>query len=88
MSTDCPTNGTMVSHQPAYENDNGHFQDEEIPAAIRRLVDPTGNEGHRLRTFDSSRFGLWNSDFRDGKDIDQVDLNRNELQLPGFGSVG
>ena len=38
----------------AYENDDVHFQDKEIPAAIRPLVDPTKNEGHRLRTFDSS----------------------------------
>ena len=48
-------------------------------------MDPTGNEGHRLRTFDSSRFGLRNTDFRDDvdeEDIEQVDLNRNELQLP------
>ena len=28
----------------AYENSNGHYQDEEIPAAICRLVDPTGRE--------------------------------------------
>ncbi|KAI2498508.1 Plant transposon protein [Fragilaria crotonensis] len=42
----------------SYENDDGEFQDEDIPAAIRRLVDPIGNEGHRLRTFDSSRFGF------------------------------
>jgi hypothetical protein len=31
-----------------YENDDGEFQDNDITAAIRRLVDLIGNEGHRL----------------------------------------
>ena len=71
----------------AYEDEDGQFQDEEVPAAIRRLVDPTGNEGFRLQTFDGSRFGVRNTDFRgdddgDDDDIEQVDLNRSELQLP------
>ncbi len=42
----------------ACENDDGHFQNKEIPAAIRCLVDSTGNENHRLRTFDSSQFWI------------------------------
>ena len=54
---DCPykwTDGVASS----YENDDGEFQDEDVPAAIRRLVDPTGTESHRLRTLDDSRFGM------------------------------
>jgi hypothetical protein len=68
----------------AYENNDGHFQDEDFPAAIRRLVDPTGNESYRLRTFDSSRFGLRTTDFR-GEDnddeVENVDLSSSELQM-------
>ena len=73
----------------AYENEDGHFQDEEVPAAIRCLVDPTGNEGHRLRTFDDSRFGLQNTDFRGDNDDDHHEdienvnlLSHIKLQLP------
>ena len=46
----------------SYENDNGEFNQEDIPIAIRRLVDSTGNDGHRLRLFNSSRFGFRTSD--------------------------
>ena len=73
----------------SYENEDGQFQDDDIPSAIRHLVDPNGNEGHRLRGFDSSRFGLRDADCRgdddhqDNKDIENVDPNRTELlKLP------
>ena len=67
----------------SYENDDGEFQDEDIPAAIRRLVDPTGTESHRLRTLDDSRFGMGLTDC----DLDDIgtadsDLNHRSLQLP------
>ena len=41
-------------------------------------MDPFGNEGHRLRTFDSSRFGFQNYDDapdRDDDDNSNVDNN-------------
>ncbi|KAI2513545.1 Plant transposon protein [Fragilaria crotonensis] len=57
----------------SYENDDGEFQDEDIPAAIRRLVDTIGNEGHRLRTFDSSRFGFQMNHEDDARDCDDDD---------------
>jgi len=57
----------------SYENDDGEFQDEDIPAAIRRLVDPIGNEGHRLQTFDSSRFGFQTNHEDDARDCDDDD---------------
>jgi hypothetical protein len=72
----------------SFENEDGQFQDIDIPSAIRRLVDPTGKEGHRLRVFDSSRFGLRDADSRrdddqDNKDIQNVNLNGSELlKLP------
>jgi DDE superfamily endonuclease len=72
----------------AYEKDDGQFQDDDIPLAIRRLVDPAGNEGHRLRMFDGSRFGLRDADCRgdddqDNEEIENVDPNRTELlKLP------
>ena len=73
-----------------YENEDGLFQDEEVPAAIRRLVDPTGNEGFSLQTFDGSRFGMRNSDFRDDYNGDKDDaietpetnIDRTNLRLP------
>ena len=55
-----------------YENNDGEFQFEDIPVAIRRLVNLIGNEGHRLRTFDSSRFGFQNHD-EDEPDCDDDD---------------
>ena len=50
-------------------------------------MDPTGNEGHRLRGFDSSRFGLRDADSRGDNDDEEenqnADLNRTELlKLP------
>jgi hypothetical protein len=53
-------------------------------------VDPTGSEGHRLRTFDSSRFGFRNNvdDDNDNEDHDDDDdhienINHSGvLQLP------
>ncbi|KAI2499538.1 Plant transposon protein [Fragilaria crotonensis] len=68
----------------SYENDDGEFQDEDIPAAIRRLVDPIGNEGHRLRTFDSLRFGFQanhEDDARDCDDDDDDDDGDNDAHL-------
>ena len=68
-----------------YENDDGRFQGEEVPAAIRRLVDPTGNEGHRLQMFDRSRFGFRNTDFHcddDDKDADDENVDLNIQLLP------
>jgi hypothetical protein len=32
----------------SYESDAGQFLDEDIPVAIRRLIDPTGSESRRL----------------------------------------
>ena len=81
----CKWNDGIAS---AYEKDDGQLQDDDIPSAIRRLVDPAGNEGHRLRMFDSSRFGLRDADSRgdddqDNEEIENVDLNRSELlKLP------
>ena len=46
----------------SYKNNNGEFNEEDIPIAIRRLVDPTGKEGHRLRSFNCLRSGFRNSD--------------------------
>ncbi len=59
-----------------YETDDGQFQDKDIPAAIRRLVDPTGSEGHRLRTFVSSRFGFRNN-VNDDNDKDNDNDNED-----------
>jgi hypothetical protein len=39
-----------------WETEFGEFRDEEIPFAVRRLVDPTGTEDFRLRHYDGSRF--------------------------------
>ena len=74
----------------SYDTADGEFQDEDIPAAIRRLVDPTGSEGSRLQFFYSSRFGYRNRD-------DNVDGNTSSsnhwggMQLPlvesGTGSM-
>jgi hypothetical protein len=44
----------------SYETDAGQFLDEDIPVAIRRLIDPTGIESHRMHSLDSSRFGFRN----------------------------
>ena len=38
----------------SYENDDGKLNEEDIPIAIQRLVDPNRNEGHTLKSFDSS----------------------------------
>jgi hypothetical protein len=67
-----------------YETDDGQFQDEDIPAAIWRLVDPTGSEGHRLRTFDSSRFGFWNNvdDNNHNEDHDDDDDHMYTSTIP------
>jgi hypothetical protein len=54
------------------------FQDEDIPAAIQRLVDPTRSEGQRLRTFDSSRFEFRNNQDNDDNDDDYIE-NTNRL---------
>ena len=64
----------------SFETEAGEFADEDIPAAIRRLVDPTGIEGHRLRTFDSSQFGYQSRD--DDDDIENGTNPRNTNQLP------
>jgi hypothetical protein len=67
----------------SYEANDGKFHDEDIPAAIRSLVDPTGSEGHRLRTFDRSRFGFRNNRDEDNNNDDVENTNRlGELQLP------
>ena len=75
----------------AYEKEDGQFQDEDIPSANQRLVDPTGNEGHRLRMFlDSSQFRLrrdadsCGNGNQDNEDIENVNPNRSDflLKLP------
>jgi DDE superfamily endonuclease len=64
----------------SFETEAGEFADEDIPAAIRRLVDPTGIEGHRLRTFDSSQFGYQSRD--DDDDIENANARNTSNQLP------
>ena len=39
-----------------WEMESGEFRGEEIPFAVRRLVDPTCTEEFRLRHYDASRF--------------------------------
>ena len=64
----------------SYETEGVEFSDEDIPAAIRRLVDPTGIEGHRLRTFDSSQFGYRSRN--DDDDIENGNPRNTSNQLP------
>ncbi len=40
-----------------WEMESGEFRDEEIPFAIRRLIDPNGTDDFRLRHYDASQFG-------------------------------
>ena len=64
-----------------WELESGEFRDDEIPFAVRRLVDPTGTENFRLRQYDGSRFGYIRptvvSDNED-EDEDDSDDERNE----------
>ena len=72
----------MVLHRPM---NDGEFQDEDVPVAIRRLVDPTGTESHRFRTFDDSRLGMGVTDGDEDNDnieTEDSDLNQRSLQLP------
>ena len=69
----------------SYETADGQFQDEDIPDAVRRLVDPTGWEGSRLQLYDSSRFGFRNRDDDDDHDDHLRSTTTNHsggLQLP------
>jgi hypothetical protein len=59
----------------SYEADDGEFQDEDIPAVIRRLVDPTGIKGHRLRTFDSSQL------VQSGTSVKAIEFHRFRAML-------
>jgi hypothetical protein len=66
-----------------WELESGEFCDDEIPFAVRRLVDPTGTENFRLRQYDGSRFGYIRptvvSDNEDeDEDEDDSDDERNE----------
>ena len=71
----------------SYETDAGQFLDDDIPAAIRRLVDPTGIQGHRLQTFDSSRFGFQRDDDEDKiENGNPIETNRSQLHLPSVRS--
>ncbi len=40
-----------------WELESGEFWDEEIPFAIRRLIDPLGTYDFRLHHYDASQFG-------------------------------
>jgi hypothetical protein len=70
----------------SYETDAGQFLDEDVPVAIRRLIDPTGIESHRLHSFDSLRFGFRNCDNDDEDEIQNGnpnDINHlRQSQLP------
>ena len=70
----------------SYETDAGQFLDEDIPVAIRRLINPTGIESHRLHSFDCSQFGFRNCDNDDEDEIQNGNPNdTNHLrqsQLP------
>ncbi len=44
-------------------------------------MDPIGNEGHRLRTFDSSRFGFQNYDDAPDRDDDDAGDIDNDAHL-------
>ena len=70
----------------SFNTETGRFLDEDIPVAIRRLIDPTGIESHRLHSFDSSRYGFRNCDNDDEDEIQNGNPNdTNHLrqsQLP------
>ena len=69
-----------------WELESGKFQDEEIPFAIRRLIDPLGTDDFRLHHFDASQFGYRRppapvevSDHEDDDDeTDDRNRDRNE----------
>ena len=65
-----------------WELESGEFRDEDVPFAIRRLINPLGTDDFRLRHYDASQFGYRRppvevTDFEDEDDDAADDSNRN-----------
>jgi hypothetical protein len=67
-----------------WEMASGKFRNDEIPFAIRRLIDPNGTEDFRLRHYDASQFEYrrppvkGTSDKEDDDDDANQKRNRNK----------